>query len=164
MRFEGSCHCRRVRFTVESPHPYPYSRCYCSICRKTGGGGFAVNLGAEYDSLKVDGEEHLSVYRALIRDEDSGETRESEGRRHFCSHCGSALWVWDPRWPELVHPFATAIDSDLPEPPERVHLMLKYRANWVEVPETDRDRHFDEYPTESLADWHRRLGLEDGGG
>jgi len=34
----------------------------------------------------------------------------------------------------------------------------------LEVPETDRDRHFDEYPSESLADWHRRLGLEDGGG
>jgi hypothetical protein len=31
----------------------------------------------------------------------------------FCSVCGSALWVWDPRWPERVHPFASAIDTDL---------------------------------------------------
>ena len=39
MKLEGSCHCGAVRFTMESPAPYPYIRCYCSICRKTGGGG-----------------------------------------------------------------------------------------------------------------------------
>lgn len=39
MYLEGSCHCGAVRFGVESPHPYPYQRCYCSICRKTAGGG-----------------------------------------------------------------------------------------------------------------------------
>ena len=46
MRLEGSCHCGAVRFTVEAPHPYPFSLCYCSICRKTAGaGGHAINLG-----------------------------------------------------------------------------------------------------------------------
>lgn len=38
MHLEGACHCRRVRFSVETPHPYPFSLCYCSICRKTAGG------------------------------------------------------------------------------------------------------------------------------
>jgi hypothetical protein len=29
--------------------------CYCSICRKTqGGGGFAINIGARYDTLVID--------------------------------------------------------------------------------------------------------------
>ena len=45
MKLEGSCHCRAVKFTVTSHTPYPYMRCYCSICRKTaGGGGFAINI------------------------------------------------------------------------------------------------------------------------
>ena len=47
MLFEGSCHCGAVRFRAESPTPYPYQACYCSICRKTaGGGGYAINLGS----------------------------------------------------------------------------------------------------------------------
>lgn len=158
MLLEGSCHCRSVRFEVESPHPYPFNRCYCSICRKTaGGGGYAINLGARADSLKVDGREHINVYHARI----DGET--SPGERSFCRLCGSALWVYDPRWPELVHPFASAIDTDLPVPPERVHLMLESKANWVEVRNEARDRHFDLYPDESLAEWHERHGLVSGG-
>ena len=39
MLLKGSCHCGAVRFSLNSRTPYPYMRCYCSICRKTGGGG-----------------------------------------------------------------------------------------------------------------------------
>ena len=48
MKLNGSCHCQAVRFTVDAASPCPYMRCYCSICRKTaGGGGYAINLGAK---------------------------------------------------------------------------------------------------------------------
>ncbi|MCK2182761.1 GFA family protein [Halomonas getboli] len=155
MRLEGSCHCGAIHFRVEAPHLYPFNRCYCSICRKTaGGGGYAINLGALAETLEVEGAEHATVYHAVL----DGE--KSPGERHFCSRCGTALWVFDPRWPELVHPFASAIDSDLPVPPEHVHLMLGSKASWVEVEAGPDDRCFDDYPDESLADWHRRLGLE----
>ena len=39
MKLEGSCHCKAVRFSLESLEPYPFMRCYCSICRKTAGSG-----------------------------------------------------------------------------------------------------------------------------
>lgn len=160
MKLEGSCHCGEVRFTVQSPHPYPFALCYCSICRKTaGGGGYAINLGAEFDTLQLSGKENLRVYRATMRDDESGEERQSTAERSFCRQCGSALWVWDPRWPELVHPFASAIDSELPTPPERTHLMLGSIASWVPVNKGPDDKEFDEYPDESLAAWHDRLGL-----
>jgi hypothetical protein len=56
MLLEGSCHCGAVHFSVESEHPYPFNLCYCSICRKTAGaGGFAINLGGQSASLKVQG-------------------------------------------------------------------------------------------------------------
>ena len=56
MHLEGSCHCRKVTFTVESVEPVPFMRCYCSICRKTAGaGGYAINLGAAARSMKVTG-------------------------------------------------------------------------------------------------------------
>jgi hypothetical protein len=134
--------------------------CYCSICRKTAGtGGFAINVGGEADTLEVEGAEHVRTYHARPH-EPQGGTSESPGERKFCGNCGSALWVWDPRWPELVHPHASAIDTELPAPPERVHLMLASKAGWVEPCTGPSDKSFEAYPDEGIADWHRRLGLE----
>ncbi len=166
MLLKGSCHCRRVRFRLRSAHPCPFNLCYCSICRKTaGGGGYAINLGGDHDTLEVEGRNFITVYRARLGDAgpgeaDSAEAEESPAERHFCGHCGSALWVWDPRWPALVHPFASAIDSPLPAPPERTHLLLASKAAWVPLKSDPRDKLFDGYPDESLAQWHQRLGLE----
>ena len=154
MLLEGSCSCGAVRFRVESPEPYPFMRCYCSICRKTaGGGGYAINLGALSDALEVEGEKNVAVYQAHI------DGKMSAARRHFCGVCGSALWVFDPNYPELVHPFASAMDTPLPKPPQRDHIMLDYAAPWCEIPSGPNERHFPEFPDESLADWHQRHGL-----
>ncbi len=105
--------------------------CYCSICRKTaGGGGYAINLGADASTLEVEGEEHTSVYRARIDD----EIDPSPAEWHSCGVCASALWVFNSRWPELVHLFASAVNTHLPKPPEKVRMMLNYAASWVESP------------------------------
>jgi hypothetical protein len=154
MDLEGSCHCGAVQFTVTAYAPVPYLRCYCSICRKTaGGGGFAINLGAKADTLKIlSGEESIQVYRAMI----DGEPSPLE--RRFCKVCGSALWTWDPRWPDLVHPFASAIDTPLPHPPSNTHIMLDFAAPWVEIEAAEGDELFDHYPDKSLAEWHREHG------
>lgn len=160
MRLKGSCHCGKVRFELESRHPYPFNLCYCSICRKTaGGGGYAINLGGDANSMTVKGEQHLAIYQARLP-VANGRRKKSLARRHFCQHCGSPLWVWDPRWPELIHPFASAIDTPLPLPPERVHLMLGSKAAWVKPAIAKRDQTYDEYPRESIAEWHQRLKLE----
>ena len=157
---KGSCRCNAVRFEVESHTPVPFMLCYCSICRKQqGGGGFAINLGADYETLNIRGKRSLGVYRAEIEDDEHPNCEISTGERNFCKKCGSALWLYDPTWPELVHPFASAIDSDLPKPPEKVHLMLKYKANWVEPDIGKGDKVFDVYPEESIADWHKRTKM-----
>lgn len=160
MTLKGSCRCGAVRFQVESHTPVPYQRCYCSICRKQqGGGGYAINLGAQADTLVVEGEESLGLYRAAIEDDERPRCEVSSGERRFCRQCGAGLWLFDPTWPELVHPFASAMDTELPVPPNRVHLMLKYKAGWVEPDIREGDETFALYPRESLADWHRRNGL-----
>jgi hypothetical protein len=156
MKLDGSCRCGAVRFAVEAYAPVPYMRCYCSICRKTdGGGGYAINLGARADTLEIEGAEHIGLFRAVV----DGE--ESTAERRFCRRCGTALWVFGPEWPELVHPFASAIDTALPQPPQRVHIMLKDMANWVQPDIRNGDSAFDAYPDQSLEDWHRAHGLLD---
>ena len=160
MQLEGSCHCGAVSFTLDSAHPYPYQRCYCSICRKTqGGGGFAINLGGDARSLKVHGRKHISIYHARLKDEGNKRAHRSSAERHFCALCGSGLWLFSPEWPDLVHPFASAIDTALPVPPERTHVMLGSKASWVKVQTQPADRQCDAWPEESIAQWHERLGL-----
>jgi hypothetical protein len=155
MRLEGSCHCGAVHFHLNSAEPVPYQRCYCSICRKTqGGGGYAINLGGDARTLKVTGQKNITVYHAKMP--GGGK---SSAERHFCSKCGTGLWLFSPEWPELVHPFASAIDTALPVAPEHTHLMLAYKPGWVEVAKGRKDKMFDEYPEESLAAWHERVGV-----
>lgn len=155
MLLEGSCHCGAVGFSVESAQPTPYQRCYCSICRKTGGGGgYMINLGGDAATLKVEGDENVSVYRATV--ERDGTVGLSAHARHFCKRCGSHLWAHHSQWPELCHPVASAIDTELPPVPERTHMMTGSRASWVVVEGEPGDKRFDAYPDESLATWHER--------
>ena len=154
-RLAGSCHCGGVTFEVMSHTPMPYMRCYCSICRKTdGGGGYTINLMGDAATLEVKGADEMTVYQAVI----DGE--QSPARRHFCKHCGTALYLFDPRWPELVHPFASTIDSELPPSPETAHIMLEGKPAWVDVPAEDaKNRHFPEYPDQSIEEWHKSRNL-----
>jgi len=157
---KGSCRCGGVEFTCASHTPHPYQRCYCSICRKTaGGGGYAINLGADARTLKIDDPEKIiKIFRAEIL-QDDGTCERSTAQRNFCSRCGTALWLFSPEWPQLVHPFASAIDSELPTPPSSVHLMLRYKASWVSPDIRNGDQTFDLYPDQSIEDWHRSRGL-----
>lgn len=161
MKLQGSCHCKAIKFEVETPWPVPYQRCYCSVCRKTqGGGGCAVNLGGLSESLKIKGKKYISVYQALIKNPEDQRARRSSGKRHFCSLCGSGLWLYDPHWPDLVHPFASAVDTPLPRPPESVHMMLEFKPHWVDPHISKGDKRHKRYPNESLQEWHERRGLD----
>ena len=159
LRLEGSCRCGAVSFTCESHAPVPYQLCYCSICRKTtGAGGYAINLSAVNATLKVEGRQSLAVYRAAIEDDD-GVRHVSTGERNFCKRCGTALWLYDPAWPELVHPLAAVIDTPLPKAPARTHISLADKPDWVPLVAGPDDLLFAHMPDESIEDWHRRHGL-----
>ena len=156
----GSCRCGAVRFSASSQTPVPYQRCYCSICRKTaGGGGYAINIGAQSQSLKIEAADGvMGIFRAEIEQTD-GHCTLSTAERKYCKQCATALWLFSPEWPELIHPFASAIDTDLPVPPSSVHMMLRFKPAWVEPQFGEGDARFDLYPLQSLEDWHRAHGL-----
>ena len=154
MRLEGSCRCGAVKFSLDSHTPYPYQRCYCSICRKSaGGGGYAINIMGDFATLKVEGRRAIRTWHAMI------DGKEGSAERSFCRHCGTPLWVWDENWPELVHPFAQVIDTPLPVAPANVHLLLRDKALWVEPAMGPDDERYEGYPALSIEDWHKRRGL-----
>ena len=73
MTLDGSCRCGAVRFSMRSHAPQPYQLCYCTICRKTaGGGGYAINLMGEAATLAALGREATSIYHAQIEEPEAG--------------------------------------------------------------------------------------------
>ena len=113
----------------------------------------------DHRTLKVRGKKAIRIFHAEIEDDD-GHCEKSRGQRHFCSKCASALWLYDPEWLDLVHPFATAIDTRLLKPPSKVHVMLKFKSALGRCPISRRgDRKFQGYPRDSIEAWHRKRGL-----
>lgn len=158
---KGSCQCGAVSFQVKSNQYYPYQLCYCSICRKVdGGGGFTINLSARMPTLKVQGEKYIAKHRARIKNPGDKHAHRGHGERTFCKLCGTFLWVFDHEWPDLMHPFASAIDTSLPVPPEKTHLMLEFKADWVKPNFGPKDKKFQRYPKESIRAWHDRAILK----
>jgi hypothetical protein len=151
MRLEGSCECGAARFVVESRTPYPYRVCYCRRCRKTAGSiGASVNVLADAGTLELSGALAPTRYRHEVEPVVTS----------FCPRCGSALLLEIDGFPELVYPFASAVDTPLPRPPEFIHVRTEDRLPWVPRIGSDDDAEFETNTDESMADWHRRLGLE----
>jgi hypothetical protein len=135
------------------------ARAVGAVAVPAGGGGYAINIGAEAKSLRiVDSKRSIGTFRAEIEQED-GHCELLSAERKSCKRCATALWLFSPEWPKLVHPFASAIDTDLPVPRTTVHMMLRFKPAWV-VPHFRRgDARFDLYPEQSLEEWHRAHGL-----
>ncbi|KZV73509.1 hypothetical protein PENSPDRAFT_627162 [Peniophora sp. CONT] len=175
---KGSCHCGAVSFSLQSSGAVPYQLCLCSICRKVGGSGGSINLGGITNTLEVQGRENISVYNAVLGNRGKKNEKRATSERNFCKQCGSMLWLFSPEWrvyrlsvdsfsrahhlglnrPDLIHPFASAIDTPLTPPEEMTVLMLDSTPDWVRLPE-GKKKTFQHYPDESIEDWHKRHGL-----
>jgi hypothetical protein len=78
-----------------------------------------------------------SVYQAVLNRGTPEEERASS-ERNFCKLCGSMLWLYDKQWydifhqsedlhssmfysrPDLIHPFASSVDSPDLAPPKQI--------------------------------------------
>ena len=154
---EGSCQCGKLTFSVESETPVPFMFCFCSICRKTSGAAFGCNIMGIRETLKVRGKRHLRSYHARIR-EPGKPTRVSQALRWFCGECGSHLYLSDDRWPLGVWPYASAIDTPLPEPKHPVSIMTRFKPSWVPSWLVKHGRSFPRFPEASIAAWHEAEG------
>lgn len=75
MKYEGSCHCERVRFTVEAPEEVDVYECNCSVCAKSGFQALILPL-SKFEVLA--GEDNLTTYTF-----NTGVARHT-----FCKTCG----------------------------------------------------------------------------
>lgn len=115
-KFEGSCLCGEVRYTIEGSFERFYL-CHCSHCRKDTGSAHAANLFSSTARLTwLSGEGAVTTYRLP-------ETRHA---RSFCAICGSALPL--PGTGMLVVP-AGSLDTDIAIAPDG-NIFTASRASW----------------------------------
>ena len=67
-----------------------------------------------------------------------------------------------PKYPAYIYPVASAIDTPLPLPAERNHIMLESKEPWVIVPPNaaKHEHQFKQYPDEGIEEWHKMRKLE----
>ncbi|KIK22464.1 hypothetical protein PISMIDRAFT_29671 [Pisolithus microcarpus 441] len=143
IKLEASCHCGTVHFDVLSSTPVPYQHCVCSICHKVGGVGGSVNLGAHAKTLNITrGKRHIGVYKVIL-DRDTPHKSVASSERTFSTRCSVMLWLYGP---DLLHPFASAIDKpELEAPEEMVIVKLDSKPRY-------------HYGPDSIEAWHKKHG------
>jgi hypothetical protein len=88
---------------------------------------------------------------------DDGSVSPAE--QSFCNRCGSQLWLFDSRWPEYLHSFASAFDTPLPKPPAFLDNFLSSRSPWTVLHEGGAIERLDGPYSVGMEDWHRQRGL-----
>lgn len=122
INIDGSCLCRRVRFSLRGRVNEFYT-CYCSRCRKETGSAFAASMFAPLDTVAwISGEECVKRY-------------ELPGAEHFCldfcTQCGSTVPYLSRNRQFYIVP-AGAMDGDPGIlPTHRIHW--GDRARWLDV-------------------------------
>lgn len=71
------------------------------------------------------------------------------------------LWNWCHLWPELIHPFANVIDTELPPVDEMVCVMQNSKPVYVRLPE-GKKQVYETYGPYSLEEWHKKQGMFQG--
>ncbi|ODN81616.1 hypothetical protein L202_02023 [Cryptococcus amylolentus CBS 6039] len=158
---EGTCHCKAVKYTVESNTPVPFQLCQCSICRKVGGYMGSVNIMGNTNTLNImRGKDKIKVYIAPVKlDENDKPVEMGNSKRSFCTECSSMLWNYHDEWPDWIYPFASTIDKPdpLPAVPDTTHLIaIKRECCPSHVPAPEGAKVYEGYgPGKGIEEWHK---------
>lgn len=119
MKLTGGCHCGEVRYEVDGD-PITHALCHCSDCRR--------HAGAPVVGWTMYPAGSLKLTQGTTKTYESSEN----GRRQFCSNCGTGLFYTN----EAVLPGLVDIQSasyDNPELiPARVQIQTAERISWME--------------------------------
>lgn len=119
-RFEGSCLCGEVRFSVER-FSEKVANCHCSMCRKFHGAAFGTLLSV-HGLNWISGQNLLKEFVA-----SNGTTRT------FCTRCGSSLGFRGKGEPlDNIELAISTFDTDIPVKVD-AQIFTDYKASWCEL-------------------------------
>ena len=116
--FEGGCHCGAIRYRVGG-EPVHNALCHCADCRR--------HAGAPMVSWTLFANDNFSV----IQGEAKVYASSDNGRRHFCTDCGTGLFYTN----EVIFPGMTDVQSStLDDPgalPPTAQIQTAERISWM---------------------------------
>lgn len=120
---EGGCLCGNVRYACDSA-PAVAVACHCRDCQKACGAPYTVAFPIPAQALRITRGEPREVRVAA----DNGAVAV----RGFCGECGSQLYAWSDRFPQVRSVRAATLDDPSPVAP-RAHLYVSRALPWVDL-------------------------------
>ena len=116
---EGSCLCGTIRYKLNS-EVRSVVNCHCNFCRSHSGGAFATYAVLPLSDLElIEGEPKLSTFDA------------EEGKKHFCSSCGTPIFNINARYPGLCMVYFGTLAKNRDLSP-RVNIWCESMLEWVD--------------------------------
>lgn len=121
----GSCLCGAITYEIALP-TLACGHCHCSMCRRPHGASYVTWAVVSTDQFRITaGEERLQTYPS-----------SAQGRRQFCSVCGSQLFCWhigeDGSLPSVIDVAVASLHGAIDRLPQ-AHYFYDARASWTDV-------------------------------
>lgn len=128
----GSCLCGGITYKIAGELS-DFGYCHCTKCRKASGSAHAANAGVDRADVEL-----TDTHGYLREFESSPGTR-----RAFCSNCGSPLFAWQTRTPEIIRIRLGTLDTPFLAR-AKAHTWVSHKATWDVIEGTLPQ--FDEWP------------------
>lgn len=117
----GSCLCKSVRYEVDGEIG-DFGYCHCKSCQKASGAAHAANAPV-----------NRSEFRLVSGSDTLRDFESSAGKlRVFCSRCGSPIYAYLKRTPEVLRIRLGTLDTPLAKRPQ-AHTFVSERASWAPI-------------------------------
>ncbi len=134
--FEGSCLCGGIRYQVQGELS-DFGYCHCRSCQKASGSAYGANAGVDRTHFQLHDPGRLLT-----------EYESSPGKkRAFCATCGSPLFAYLDRSPQLIRIRLGTLDTPLSKT-TRAHTFVRDKAAWEDI--TGDVPQFDEWASRDV--------------
>jgi len=114
----GECLCGAVRFAATPPVVF-CAHCHCDYCRHAHGAAFVTWVGVQEDQFRILGGEELVTWYESSK----------QGRRGFCSKCGSTMFYRSSVCPGEMHIALANVQGSV-DPKPQVHVFFDSHVDW----------------------------------
>jgi hypothetical protein len=120
-RHAGSCLCGGIRYEIDGELGQ-FGYCHCTSCRKASGSAHGANVAVDRESFR------LLAGAELLREYESSPGK----RRVFCSRCGSPMYAYLTKSPDVIRVRLGSLDTPLYDRP-RAHTWVSDKATWETI-------------------------------
>lgn len=115
----GGCACGAVQYNIEGPVKLVVN-CHCQGCRRRNGASFSTYCVVPQSSFTVErGQDHIGVYGA-----------NEVGNKHFCKQCGSPLYNFNNRYPDMFMVYYGGVEAHTELTP-RFNIYCESKLPWI---------------------------------